>query len=83
MHSTGDVGYGIRTSMASVRVIGVGSRLSLGLTLVLKPDSHGFNFPVISDNVAGCQVNVDKTRKKKHIHAACLCDCFAVVPRRM
>ena len=54
MHSTGDVGYGIRTGMTSVRVIGVGSRLSLGLALVLKPDSHGFNFPVISDIVAGC-----------------------------
>ena len=50
MHGASNAGQGIRAGLASVHVIGVGSRLSLRLALVLKPDSHGFYFPVTSDN---------------------------------
>ena len=53
MHGAGDVGYSVRAAVlgAGVHVVvGVGSRFSLCLTLVLEPDSNGFYFPVTPDN---------------------------------
>ena len=50
MHSASDGGHSVRTVLASVHVIGVGSRFPFRLTLVLEPDSNRFYFPVIPDN---------------------------------
>jgi hypothetical protein len=43
-------GPDLRGVLDSVHVIGVGSRLSLRLALVLEPDRNRFYFPAIPDN---------------------------------
>lgn len=49
MHGAGNVGHGVRGGVATVIGVAGGSRLSLRLALVLKPDGDRFYFPVISD----------------------------------